>query len=142
MGLPERVVRPPGTGQPGLWQRAVDVIAGPPPSYRGCFLHRDFHPGNVLFTGTGAGLRVSGVVDWVETSWGPADLDVAHCSTALALLHGVPAGMRFADRYVAAGEPWRGTKAPISTGGCWTRSATPRTRRRWRFPGGSWAGPT
>ncbi|MGW1456896.1 aminoglycoside phosphotransferase family protein [Streptomyces albidoflavus] len=100
---PERVVRPPGTGRPGLWQRAVDVIAGPPPPYRGCFLHRDFHPGNVLFTGTGAGLRVSGVVDWVETSWGPADLDVAHCSTALALLHGVPAGMRFADRYVAAG---------------------------------------
>ncbi|MEU0143864.1 hypothetical protein ABZ203_29255, partial [Streptomyces albidoflavus] len=26
-----------------------------------------------MFTGTGAGLRVSGVVDWVETSWGPAD---------------------------------------------------------------------
>jgi len=39
----------------------------------------------------------------VETSWGPADLDVAHCSTALALLHGVPAGMGLADRYVAAG---------------------------------------
>ncbi|WP_234479682.1 phosphotransferase family protein [Streptomyces sp. DEF147AK] len=96
-------VRPPRTGRPGLWQRAVDVIAGPPPPYRGCFLHRDFHPGNVLFTGTGAGLRVTGVVDWVETSWGPADLDVAHCSTALALLHGVPAGTRFADRYVAAG---------------------------------------
>ncbi|MFE1130365.1 phosphotransferase family protein [Streptomyces albidoflavus] len=100
---PERVVRPPRTGRPGLWQRAVDVIAGPPPPYRGCFLHRDFHPGNVLFTGTGAGLRVTGVVDWVETSWGPADLDVAHCSAALALLHGVPAGMRFVDRYVAAG---------------------------------------
>jgi aminoglycoside phosphotransferase (APT) family kinase protein len=31
------------------------------------------------------------------------DLDVAHCSTPLALLHGVSAGMRFADRYVAAG---------------------------------------
>ncbi|GHI84919.1 hypothetical protein Sxan_22830 [Streptomyces xanthophaeus] len=39
----------------------------------------------------------------METSWGPADLDVAHCSTALALLHGVPEGMRFADRYLAAG---------------------------------------
>ncbi|MFI1290579.1 aminoglycoside phosphotransferase family protein [Streptomyces sp. NPDC020792] len=66
-------------------------------------LHRDFHPGNVLFTGDGDGLRISGVVDWVETSWGPADLDVAHCSTALALLHGVSAGMDFADRYLAAG---------------------------------------
>jgi hypothetical protein len=39
----------------------------------------------------------------VETSWGPADLDVAHCATALALLHGAPAGLDCADRYVAAG---------------------------------------
>ncbi|MFF0218697.1 phosphotransferase family protein [Streptomyces vinaceus] len=109
---PERVTVPPATERPELWQRAVDVIRRDPPSYQGCFLHRDFHPGNVLFTGTGTagsgsagadGLRIGGVVDWVETSWGPADLDVAHCSTALALLHGVPAGMRFADRYVAAG---------------------------------------
>ncbi|MFF3931467.1 phosphotransferase family protein [Streptomyces hirsutus] len=100
---PERVTLPAATERPELWQRAFDVIRREPPAYRGCFLHRDFHPGNVLFTGTGDDLRISGVVDWVETSWGPADLDVAHCSTALALLHGVPAGMRFADRYVAAG---------------------------------------
>ncbi|MBT2488223.1 phosphotransferase [Streptomyces sp. ISL-96] len=100
---PERATLPAATERPELWQRAVDVIRREPPAYQGCFLHRDFHPGNVLFTGTGDDLQISGVVDWVETSWGPADLDVAHCSTALALLHGAPAGMRFADRYVAAG---------------------------------------
>ncbi|MGW0513024.1 phosphotransferase family protein [Streptomyces olivaceoviridis] len=100
---PERVTPPAATERPELWQRAVDVIRREPPAYQGCFLHRDFHPGNVLFTGTDDEPQISGVVDWVETSWGPADLDVAHCSTALALLHGVPAGMRFADRYVAAG---------------------------------------
>ncbi|WP_328792045.1 MULTISPECIES: phosphotransferase family protein [unclassified Streptomyces] len=100
---PERVSPPADTRRPELWQRAVDVIRRDPPDHRGRFLHRDFHPGNVLFTGTDEDLRISGVVDWVETSWGPADLDVAHCSTALALLHGVPAGMGFADRYVAAG---------------------------------------
>ncbi|MFD4917287.1 phosphotransferase family protein [Streptomyces virginiae] len=99
----ERVSPPADTERPELWQRAIDVIRREPPAYQGRFLHRDFHPGNVLFTGTGEDLRISGVVDWVETSWGPADLDVAHCSTALALLHGVPAGMRFADRYAAAG---------------------------------------
>jgi hypothetical protein len=49
---------------------------------------------DVLFTDTDDGPRISGVVDWVETSWGPADLDVAHCSTNLVLLHGVPAGIR------------------------------------------------
>ncbi|MFF4367701.1 phosphotransferase family protein [Streptomyces sp. NPDC001594] len=100
---PERVSAPEHTRRPELWRRAVDVIRREPPRHRACFLHRDFHPGNVLFEGTGAQLRISGVVDWVETSWGPADLDVAHCSTALALLHGVPAGMAFADRYLAAG---------------------------------------
>jgi aminoglycoside/choline kinase family phosphotransferase len=81
----------------------VDVIRRDPPPYEGCFLHRDFHPGNVLFTGAGRGLRISGVVDWVETSWGPADLDVAHCSTALALLHGPEHGLDFRERYEAHG---------------------------------------
>lgn len=100
---PEQVTPPSATTRPDLWQRAVEVIRREPPAHQGCFLHRDFHPGNVLFTGTDDDPQISGVVDWVETSWGPADLDVAHCSTALALLHGVPEGMRFADRYVAAG---------------------------------------
>lgn len=100
---PERVKVPTATGRPELWQRAVDVIRGDPPDHQPRFLQRDFHPGNVLFDGAGDDLRISGVVDWVETSWGPADLDVAHCSTALALLHGVRAGMSFADRYTEAG---------------------------------------
>jgi aminoglycoside phosphotransferase (APT) family kinase protein len=100
---PERVRLPAATKRPDLWQRAVDIIRREPPGYLPCFLHRDFHPGNVLFDGEGDDLRVSGVVDWVETSWGPADLDVAHCSTALALLHGVSAGVSFADSYVGAG---------------------------------------
>jgi aminoglycoside phosphotransferase (APT) family kinase protein len=96
---PERVRAPRGV----LWERAVDVIRREPPAYEGCFLHRDFHPGNVLFTGAGDTLRISGVVDWVETSWGPADLDVAHCSTALALLHGEAYGLGFRARYEAHG---------------------------------------
>ncbi|MFF8020013.1 phosphotransferase [Streptomyces sp. NPDC007896] len=96
---PERVRAPRGA----LWERAVDVIRREPPAYEGCFLHRDFHPGNVLFTGAGDTLRISGVVDWVETSWGPADLDVAHCSTALALLHGEAYGLGFRARYEAHG---------------------------------------
>jgi len=100
---PERVRIPETTTHPELWRRAKDVIRQPPPAYRPVFLHRDFHPGNVLFTGHGTHLAVTGVVDWVETSWGPADLDVAHCSTALALLHGVPVGLAFADHYRTAG---------------------------------------
>ncbi|MGW2643778.1 alpha/beta fold hydrolase [Streptomyces sp. NPDC001393] len=96
---PEHVRVPAGD----LWERALDALRRDPPPYRGRFLHRDYHPGNVLFTGAGDELRISGVVDWVETSWGPADLDVAHCSTALALLHGPEHGLAFRDRYERQG---------------------------------------
>lgn len=96
---PGRVRVPERTGRPEPWRRAIAAIDREPPAYRGRFLHRDYHPGNVLF----AAGAVSGVVDWVETSWGPADLDVAHCATALALLHGPAAGLAFPARYTAAG---------------------------------------
>ncbi len=99
----DRVRVPAGTGRPEVWERAIRTIRRPPPDHRPRLLHRDFHPGNVLFTGEGDDLAVSGVVDWVETSCGPADLDVAHCSTALALLYGVPAGLDFAGHYTDAG---------------------------------------
>ncbi|WUL72804.1 aminoglycoside phosphotransferase family protein [Streptomyces sp. NBC_00343] len=74
--------------------------------HEGRFLHRDFQPGNVLFDATPsstAGPRIRGVVDWVRTSWGPADLDVARCSSNLALLHGPAWGLRFAEAYEEAG---------------------------------------
>lgn len=100
---PELVRVPDGATRPAVWRKAIDAIRRAPPTHRSCFLHRDFHPGNVLFTEDGSTIRISGVVDWVETSWGPADLDVAHCSTALALLHGAETGMTFAERYVASG---------------------------------------
>jgi aminoglycoside/choline kinase family phosphotransferase len=88
------------------WAAAIDVIRKPAPPYEGRFLHRDFQPGNVLFDVGSlgpAGARIAGVVDWAQTSWGPADLDVAHCSTNLALLHGPAWGFRFAEAYEEAG---------------------------------------
>ncbi|GAA5609506.1 aminoglycoside phosphotransferase family protein [Streptomyces platensis] len=87
------------------WAAAIDVIRRPAPPYEGRFLHRDFQPGNVLFDvpPRPAGARITGVVDWAAASWGPADLDVAHCSTNLALLHGPAWGLRFAEAYEEAG---------------------------------------
>jgi aminoglycoside phosphotransferase (APT) family kinase protein len=96
---PERRVVPAWARDERVWKRAFSVIAADPPSWQGRFLHRDYHPGNVLF----AGEAVSGVVDWVETSWGPADLDVAHCCTSLALLEGPQAAARMRAAYRAAG---------------------------------------
>ncbi|WP_328752658.1 aminoglycoside phosphotransferase family protein [Streptomyces sp. NBC_00285] len=101
----DTVVVPRGADA-AVWAAAIDVIRGPVPPFAGRFLHRDFHPGNVLFdvTPSGpAGPRITGVVDWAGASWGPADLDVAHCSTNLALLLGPEWGLRFAEAYEEAG---------------------------------------
>ncbi|MCX5443255.1 aminoglycoside phosphotransferase family protein [Streptomyces sp. NBC_00056] len=101
----DTVVTPKGADA-GAWAAAIDVIRRPVPTYEGRFLHRDFHPGNVLFDvppSRPTGARITGVVDWAATSWGPVDLDVAHCSTNLALLHGPAWGLRFAEAYEEAG---------------------------------------
>ncbi|WP_033332631.1 MULTISPECIES: phosphotransferase [Streptomyces] len=100
---PDQVHTPQHTTRPELWRRAIDEIRREAPPHRPTFLHRDFHPGNVLFTGTGPTLTVTGVLDWVETSWGPRDLDVAHCATTLALLHGPAAALAFTDHYRSTG---------------------------------------
>ncbi|WP_200824713.1 phosphotransferase family protein [Nonomuraea solani] len=95
----DTVVVPKGADA-AAWAAAINVIRRPAPPYEGRFLHRDFQPGNVLFD---LSPRITGVVDWAATSWGPADLDVAHCSTNLALLHGPAWGLRFAEAYEEAG---------------------------------------
>lgn len=101
----DTVVTPKGADA-AAWAAAIAVIRRPAPPYEGRFLHRDFQPGNVLFDVSPlgpAGARITGVVDWAGTCWGPADLDVAHCSTNLALLHGPAWGLRFAQAYEEAG---------------------------------------
>ncbi|MFJ9588728.1 phosphotransferase family protein [Streptomyces acidicola] len=99
------VVVPKGADA-AAWAAAINVIRKPPPPHEGQFLHRDFQPGNVLFDmspSKPADARITGVVDWAATSWGPADLDVAHCSVNLALLHGPAWGLRFPEAYEQAG---------------------------------------
>ncbi|MEZ0110883.1 aminoglycoside phosphotransferase (APT) family kinase protein [Catenulispora sp. EB89] len=98
----DTVVTPKGADA-AAWAAAIDVIREPAPAYEGRFLHRDFQPGNVLFDVAAGAARITGVVDWAGTSWGPADLDVAHCAANLALLHGPDWGLRFAEAYEQAG---------------------------------------
>jgi len=91
-----KYVVPEWADDPGTWERAFAVLREPPPAYDSCFLHRDFQPRNVLWQDD----AITGVVDWVETSIGPAWLDVAHCSTNIALLHGTGRADAFAEAYV------------------------------------------
>lgn len=103
----DTVVVPKGADA-AVWAAAIEVIRRPAPPYEGRYLHRDFQPGNVLFdvpSSNPEGARITGVIDWAGPSWGPADLDVAHCSVNLALLHGPAWGLRFAEAYEEAA--WR-----------------------------------
>ena len=93
----EKYVVPTWAGDPGLWQGAFELLRTPVPAHEPTSLHRDFGPHNVLWSGG----EVTGLVDWVETSVGPAWLDVAHSSTNLALRHGNEVADAFADAYVA-----------------------------------------
>jgi aminoglycoside phosphotransferase (APT) family kinase protein len=82
---------PPWTSRPAMWRRALAAFQQPPQTGERCFIHRDFHPGNVLWR---AGV-VSGVVDWASASVGPPDADVGHCRMNLARVLGVAAAERF-----------------------------------------------
>ena len=62
---------------------------------RAVFIHRDYHPTNVLWRGT----AVSGVVDWINACRGPAGVDVAHCRTNLEAMYGLETADQFLARY-------------------------------------------
>jgi aminoglycoside phosphotransferase (APT) family kinase protein len=91
---PETLVPPAWSTRPGLWRRAFEVAAGPPPGDHACFIHRDYHPANTLWTGG----RLTGVVDWIGGSWGPPSVDLGHMRVNLA----ADLGLEVADRFLAA----------------------------------------
>jgi aminoglycoside phosphotransferase (APT) family kinase protein len=91
---PGRLAPPAWSARPGLWTRAFEVAARPPPPGRPCFIHRDYHPGNTLW----ARGRLVGVVDWIGGSWGPPSVDLGHMRVNLAWDLDVEA----ADRFLAA----------------------------------------
>lgn len=90
---------PAWASEPALWQRAIDHVRGAPPTVTPVFLHRDYHPTNVLWQRE----QVSGVVDWINACRGPAGVDIAHCRTNLCSLYGPDAADRFLEAYRAHG---------------------------------------
>ena len=81
---------------PRVWERAIDLLLGAEPDSRPVFIHRDYHPTNVLWR-AGA---MSGVVDWINACRGPAGVDVAHCRTNLAQMYGPDTADQFLDAYL------------------------------------------
>ena len=86
--------------RPQVWETAIELLDGPAPGSEQVLIHRDYHPGNVLWK-RGA---VGGVVDWVNASIGSPWADVGHCRVNLASELGQDAADRFLALYrVAAG---------------------------------------
>lgn len=86
--------RPPKhSGNPAVWERAFSAVRAGAPTAPTVFMHRDFHAGNTLWSGT----RLTGVVDWNTASLGPAAFDLGHMRWNLA----VSVGTGFADGFAA-----------------------------------------
>jgi aminoglycoside phosphotransferase (APT) family kinase protein len=62
---------PPWTRRPQSWQSLIEAARDPWPDYIPTFVHRDFQQYNVLWEGD----RPSAVVDWMNASLGPRELD-------------------------------------------------------------------
>ncbi|QUW20316.1 aminoglycoside phosphotransferase family protein [Sporosarcina sp. Marseille-Q4063] len=91
----ENLEIPEWTRKPDVWKSALERLHGAKPKYHETFIHRDFHPANVLWNGE----KVSGIVDWPNACLGPAGIDVGHCRVNLALLHGVEIADLFLEAY-------------------------------------------
>lgn len=77
------------------WEKAFEIVGGEWPAAPACFIHRDYHPNNVVWHDG----RVSGIVDWVNACRGPEGIDVAWCRQNLALMYGVAHADMFLTAY-------------------------------------------
>lgn len=77
---PTAAAVPAWAADPDVWHWAIGVISGSAPPAAERVIHRDFHPWNVLWDD-----RITAVVDWSQTSIGPAQMDAAHCRANLAI---------------------------------------------------------
>ncbi|WP_409293159.1 phosphotransferase family protein [Peribacillus sp. SCS-37] len=80
---------------PDLWSRGIAAVRNGQHKGTQGFIHRDFHPVNVMWENG----EISGVVDWVNACLGPKQMDLAHCRLNLALLYGVQEADDFLDGY-------------------------------------------
>ena len=123
---------PTGAADAALWERAVELWGTAMPRYRPAFVHRDFHPGNVLWSRGRAG-----VVDWANACRGPSGCDVAHCRDNLLRLAGQEAADRFLSAYQSlTGETldpyWEVASVLEHSPTYWTPERIRRSERRLR----------
>jgi len=77
------------------WERLIEIVRGPWPDHKSVFVHRDFQHYNVLW----ARGRPTGVVDWINASMGPVELDFGHFRYNLLGDFGFEVAERFLAHY-------------------------------------------
>lgn len=75
---------------PQAWKRLVEPVSTLEPYSPVAFLHRDYHPGNLLWDGG----QMAGIVDWACACHGPTAVDVADTECNLMLIDGSEAAER------------------------------------------------
>lgn len=83
------------------WDKVIAIVRGPQPKVKHTFIHRDYHPTNVLWEMG----KVSGVVDWVNACRGPAGIDIGHCRLNLAQLYDIETADAFLNAYKKHADP-------------------------------------
>lgn len=87
------------SSNPQAWKRMVSEVAlQAPPPYQPVFLHRDYHPTNVMWKDS----EISGIVDWINGCVGPPLVDVGHCRLNLACMFGLEEADLFLASYLEA----------------------------------------
>jgi aminoglycoside phosphotransferase (APT) family kinase protein len=91
----EDIVVPSWSRQPSLWERLIAESAAAPHDGPWGFIHRDYHPGNTLWSHG----RLIGVVDWTTAARGPLEIDLARMRQNLAKELGDPWPELFVEDY-------------------------------------------
>jgi aminoglycoside phosphotransferase (APT) family kinase protein len=110
---------PPDASRPDVWKEAFALVAEERAPARTCFIHRDYQHFNMLWSRE----RLTGVVDWIEASIGPPEVDVGHCRLNLTVLFSADVADRFRDIYEAESghrlDAWGDVHALLSYGPGW-----------------------
>ena len=118
---PSRLSPLPDASRPDIWREAIALVAEQRVPTHTCFIHRDYQHFNLLWSRE----RLTGVIDWVQASVGPPDIDVGHCRLNLTVLFSADVAERFRQMYEAeAGrkvDPWWDIHALLSFGPQWKR---------------------
>lgn len=89
-------IRPNWSTIPDKWGQCFDRLQNQErPDAEKRFIHRDYHPVNILWKED----KISGVVDWPNACVGPREIDLGHCRWNLCMMYGLDAADLFLKYY-------------------------------------------